>query len=237
LGFYRGVLAPLSALTALNAINFSSYAYFSSLLFSNEVTSSSISIFGKNYSTKSRSGIEPRYFLAGAAAGPLASCISTPFELVKTQVQINKKYGSTLNAIRIISTKYGPHVLLRGHVVNTCREMVFLGSYFFIYEHIKETTTRRVPAMYAIAVAGGIAGAIGWFVSFPLDSIKSLIQGSNLSESRPSAVQLAKRVLHERGMTGLYRGVAPSISRAFLVSSTRFSAYEAVMTVMRQAKE
>ena len=36
-------------------------------------------------------------------------------------------------------------------------------------------------------------------------------------------------------MRGLFRGVLPSVLRAFLVSGSRFSAYEAALELMRGA--
>jgi hypothetical protein len=35
------------------------------------------------------------------------------------------------------------------------------------------------------------------------------------------------------GVRGLYKGILPSVLRAFLVSGSRFSAYEAVLDLLR----
>ena len=44
---------------------------------------------------------------------------------------------------------------------------------------------------------------------------------------------MAQRLLHTRGLAGLFTGLGASVLRAFLVSGTRFSAYEAAMWVLR----
>lgn len=67
-GFYRGVGSPLVALTILNTVNFSSYSYFSKLL---QVDSKKLDM---------------RVSIAAACVGPIASMISTPFELLKVCV-------------------------------------------------------------------------------------------------------------------------------------------------------
>jgi solute carrier family 25 carnitine/acylcarnitine transporter 20/29 len=230
MGFYRGIAAPLSALTILNTLNFSSYSYFRSAMELEDVVTA----------TRTGTGtwtLQPMFFVAGAMAGPLASFISTPFEMLKTQVTTNMRYGSTLAATRIIFTTHGPALLYRAHAVNTLREMVFLGTYFFVYEHMKGALTQVLPYVYGVPMAGGLSGGVGWFVSFPLDSVKGIIQAGAL-ESRPQAASsVARQVLQTKGLFGLYRGLAPSITRAFLVSSVRFSVYEFVMDSLRMKRE
>ena len=114
IGFFRGVASPLLALTILNTMNFSSYAYFKGAFIGKD----------KNVTT-----FEPLVFVAGAMAGPLASLVSTPFELVKIQMQVSKQYRNSLEACSSIYTNHGARAIFRGHAVNTAREMLFLGTY------------------------------------------------------------------------------------------------------------
>jgi solute carrier family 25 carnitine/acylcarnitine transporter 20/29 len=39
-----------------------------------------------------------------------------------------------------------------------------------------------------------------------------------------------------RGVRGLYSGLAPSLARAFVVSGSRFSAYEFALWALKQGK-
>ena len=222
---YVGVANPLAALTLLNTLNFSQYSKFRQFY---EVSDSKIA----------KGGFEWKIILAGASVGPLSSLISTPFELVKTQMVLNsklleRKSISSVMVARNIIRQYGPDALYSGHLVNTAREMVFIASYFTMYEHSKKSITAIAASMglhssVAIPLAGGLSGAASWFLSFPLDCIKSNIQGSDLSRraKRPYAMTLASNLITERGIRGLYRGASPSIARAFLVSSSRFTVYE-----------
>lgn len=224
LGFYRGVASPLLSLTILNTMNFSSYAYFTKYF---DATID-----------------EPlKIALSAALVGPIASSVSTPFELVKTQMQLDrseatKKLGSIHNAYRILRA-HGISSLYTGHMINTLREMVFLATYFTTYENCKAwfVTSELLPLPIAIATSGGISGALGWLISFPLDNIKSNIQGSSLSNpsTRLPAIQIAKHILATKGLVGLYSGIAPSILRAFLVSASRFSAYEFVINLFDES--
>ena len=223
-GFFRGVASPLLALTVLNTMNFSSYATFKAML------------IGEKDEERTPGSFQPMYFVAGAMAGPLASVISTPFELVKIQMQISKRYKSSIEASYLICKHNGLRALFRGHGVNTTREMTFLGTYFFVYEHSRRTFASLLPTSFAIPISGGISGAIGWFISFPLDCIKANIQGTDLSIGRMnSAMSVARSILDAKGVKGLYSGIVPSISRAFLVSASRFGVYEYVYWLMKKS--
>ena len=97
-----------------------------------------------------------------------------------------------------------------------------------VYEHSRGGLTDILPSSLAIPLSGGISGSIGWFISFPLDCIKANIQGGDINIKSHSSFNVAKDILRTRGVAGLYSGIVPSISRAFLVSASRFSVYEFV---------
>jgi len=233
-GFYRGVGSPLISLTILNTLNFSSYGYFCKQL----------NIQGITAEDKITS-FQWKYGLAAACVGPIASLISTPFELVKTKLQLAKKSsipgqekiaGGTIRMASAIVKSEGISGLYHGHLVNTIREIVFLSTYFITYEHFKVYALNELNLSMPIstALSGGISGALGWLISFPLDNIKSNIQGLpiDLIHTRKTAIQIGKEILAKKGIVGLYAGVGPSIARAFIVSASRFSAYEYALTIV-----
>lgn len=242
MGYYRGMISPLVSLTVLNTLNFSTYALNKSALGIDD-----INVY--------KTGFEWRVGVAGAAVGPFSSLISTPFELIKTQMQLmslnalsvadksTPNYNNSMQAAIYISREHGIAALYRAFAVNTLREMVFLSTYFTVYEHLKSLQLNRANAYHqsvAVPLAGGIAGAVGWLVSFPLDCIKSNIQGTPMIKDTTtgkllpakSGVQVLRHLLATKGVLGLYSGVIPSILRAFIVSSSRFSAYETTMWLL-----
>jgi solute carrier family 25 carnitine/acylcarnitine transporter 20/29 len=236
-GFFRGVASPLVALTLLNTLNFSSYARFRAF-------------YGVNDDILRQPGaFDWRVPLAAASVGPLASLVSTPFELIKTQMVINariagpeqKRKSSVSMAVHLIR-EYGVRSLYVAHFVNTSREMLFLGSYFTVYEHSKMALSFAlsqvgVSEKGSIPIAGGISGMIGWLVSFPLDCIKSNIQRVPFTKGesivRPRAMTIASTLVKANGISALYSGIGPSITRAFLVSASRFSVYELVLASLK----
>jgi hypothetical protein len=241
--FYRGIGSPLLALTLLNTLNFSSYGYFRTK-------------FGVSDIKLKNREFEYLVGIAAACAGPIASLISTPFEFIKIQMQLDvknsypssPKFKSSLHCANTIGKEYGYTTLYTAHGVNTLREILFLSTYFMMYEHIKQFISNSVNSSsksfintIAIPIAGGLSGSIGWFISFPLDCVKANIQGnsnfkSNIKDKKP-AFKVSLELIKTKGIMGLYSGLAPSIIRAFIVSSSRFSAYEFVLSILGKDEE
>jgi len=243
---YKGVVPPLISLSILNTLNFASYSYFQHF-------------FGAH-----RSAWDVRNAAAAAAVGPLAATVSTVENLLKTQLQLDNvvqrttqqsRYkGGARDCARQLVQTHGWMVLYHGHAVNTVRETVFLMTYFFLYEglrhqighwgiaanHNDHNDDSTAIHQLAIPVAGGLSGALAWTVSFPLDCVRAGVQGQDLRRTaqRPkTAAQVLQSILHTKGLGGLYHGVAPSIARAFLVSGSRFSAYETTLYLLRGGRE
>lgn len=221
LSLYKGLLPPLISLSILNTVNFASYSYFHQLLNGT-----------RNW--------DLRNALAGGICGPMSSVVSTVENLVKTQMQVDnvgrRQFLGSIDCLRQLTAQHGVAVLYTGHVVNTVRETAFISTYFFMYEGLRHEFLTHGPIQQnhkiIVPLAGGLSGAISWAVSFPLDCVRAGVQGSRMDQRR-SAVSVVRELLETKGVRGLYAGVAPSIARAFLVSGSRFSAYEFALWLLR----
>ena len=223
LALYKGIAPPLISLSILNTINFSQYCFFREF-------------YG------GQAGWDYRNGLAGLSGAPITASVSTVENLVKTQMQLDnvsaRRYTGSWNCVQSLVRAHGISILYTGHTINTLREATFLGTYFYCYEGLREHVSLFVPTQVAIPVAGGCSGAVAWFVSFPLDCVRAGVQGQNLdSLNRPSAWHVLSNLISERGIRGLYSGVSPSIVRAFLVSGSRFSAYEGALWLLRGGRD
>jgi solute carrier family 25 carnitine/acylcarnitine transporter 20/29 len=172
-----------------------------------------------------------------------------------------KEFQSSLHCVKTLIQRHGLQIVYTGHGVNTLREATFLGHYFFVYEGLREFfLTRRwgtvgdggdshshnyVPQHVAIPLAGGCSGALAWFVSFPLDCIRAGVQGQSLGAPTTTTPRLLllspsevfQTLIQTRGIRGLYSGASASILRAFLVSGSRFSAYEMALFMLRGGRK
>jgi hypothetical protein len=199
---YRGLGPPVCMMMVMNSMNFGAFYHMR------------MKLAGANpvgWGTE-RPWIDWRVVCAAASVGPLCAMVSTPFELVKLQVQLDaanhsrtqlaatqlatdrnaspigyvRKYSGSAHAARQLLKTHGPRVFFLGHGVNTARECVFNAVFFSAFEHTAhgfETEAGLSPAM-ATAAAGGVAGAAGWLTNLPLDCVKSGIQGQCLGDGR-----------------------------------------------------
>ena len=145
---------------------------------------------------------------------------------------LDLRYRTSLHATVGIVWKEGVFGLYHGHAVNTSREVVFLSTYFSVYEHTKTSIASVVYKAIAIPLAGGLSGAAGWVISFPLDCVKSHIQTHSTANSKLTFLPTLIQIIKSKGIVGLYSGLLPSVLRAFIVSSSRFSAYETTLWLL-----
>ena len=245
---YKGIGPPLISLSILNTTIFIQYAYFRELYEANPGWDH------RNF----LAGISCAPF-----AGIVSTVENfTKTQMQLDNVKPKQEYTGSWNCFTTLIRKHGLRIVYTGHAINTTREMTFIGPYFFFYEGLRETFLRRqqelreeqhmtssssstsatslssyympiiTNAKLAIAVAGGFSGAMSWFISFPLDCIRAGVQGQSMPPGK-GAFQVCRELIQTRGIRGLYAGSSASIARAFLVSGSRFSAYEGALSLLR----
>ncbi len=134
--------------------------------------------------------------LAGFAGGLVTSFVACPAELIKCQIQnhVEVKGGSSTPNPRPVAQLRkvmaangflrGPY---RGLVATLIRDTPTYGLYFYTYERVKTLLRDGWPEVFgrnqilAPLVAGGFAGQLTWFASYPADVVKSVIQTAPLT--------------------------------------------------------
>ena len=131
------------------------------------------------------------------------------------------------------------------------KDCAYFATYFFVYEGLKHTlqrvdtvhTTGSHPQAHtmisnaAIPLAGGAAGTAAWFVAYPLDCIRAGQQGQSLQRGgTPSGWQVFLTLFYSRGIRGFFLGIAPTLVRASIVHSMRFSVYEGILWLFQHSR-
>ena len=150
--------------------------------------------------------MQVRVLLAGLFASTVRSLIETPLELAKVRKQVN-------------STWQFRH-LYSGFFVTWLRCQGLMNTYFITVD----TLRRHYPDIFASTFLGpflisGCAATLGWWVVWPLEHMKSQIQGEyGRKQSLGGRIRL---VMRERGgFFALYRGLAPGTIRSFLANGS-----------------
>lgn len=224
-GFYRGLMAPLAGVAFFTAVEFSAYQYMKEVLGNRRATGE-----GPTYSDLA---------LSGVFAGASLSLVLSPFELVKSHVQIQavdgvEKVGSGKTLQNLVKQRGVSYVATTGLGATLMREMPGNMVYFTSYELLKRILARgdaaalASPSALTCIAAGGLAGCAFWTVSYPMDILKTRIQTAPQGRYA-GLVDCAKHVFRKNGFTAFYRGFAPCFARAFPANAVTFLAYEWVL--------
>lgn len=121
--------------------------------------------------------------------------------------------------------------LYRGIGITLARDAPSFASYFLAYEGAKRIAAEwsaKPESMLTPAellVCGGLAGFGAWLPCIPQDVLKSRIQSS----PTPIGIRQAfEQLIAESGFRGLFRGIGPTMLRAFPANAATFLAYELV---------
>ena len=134
---YKGVGPPLLSLSIVNTVSFTSYSFFNKTLF-----------FGSE-------GWDWRNAASGMCGSPFFGLITTPENLIKTQMQLDNvqaerhrgRFKNSFHCAQSLVKTHGVTILYTGHLINTFREACFVGTYFFCYEGMKQEFQRLLVKM------------------------------------------------------------------------------------------
>lgn len=163
--------------------------------------------------------------IAGMGAGVITSFITCPMELVKVQLQ-NQTVGHTgpIDCLRRIYTTGGLRACFTGIIPTAMRELSF-GPYFVTYE---------LTAGLGPILGGGLAGIMAWISTYPADVIKTRIQAE--PGKYKGVIDCLRTCYQKEGLTVLFRGMAPTLLRAFPCNAATFFAYTWTMRLLVNEK-
>ncbi|KAF9482995.1 carnitine/acyl carnitine carrier [Pholiota conissans] len=198
IGLYKGITSPLATVALMNGLVFASYRFLLKLQLPDAACVPTLA----------------QIALAGAGCGIVSSIVTTPTELIKIRQQALLTPTTARQVAWQIFRENGVRGLYRGLPVTALRDCGY-GAYFAAYEAtcryfsspppsagtniLAEVESQLTQLSWpALLLAGGIAGIAGWVVTFPLDVVKTRVQGS-----QPMLVPVSES-------TGPRGGVSPS---------------------------
>ncbi|KZT58822.1 putative mitochondrial deoxynucleotide carrier protein [Calocera cornea HHB12733] len=202
----------------------------------------------------SSTGILPRSaqdFVAGGAAGAVATFVTYPFDLLRTRFAAQgsgdlRIYTSLAHAIRTIYTTEGIPGYFRGVSAGVGQVVPYMGLFFTTYEPTRAFLTRHNEAGalslsgYESALAGGFASTVAKTGVFPLDLIRKRLQVQGPTRDRYLQKDIEvyhgmRAIVQREGMRGLYRGLGVSLVKAAPSSAITMWCYEVVLRALQSA--
>lgn len=169
--------------------------------------------------------------LAGSLGAVFANAVVYPLDIVKTRIQVQKRkdvkeetgdgaehsidgehYHGPLDAMRKMIKKEGITGLysgIAGGLVGTASQNF---AYFYWYTFVRDAYTARVPTINTAMelVLGAVAGALSTIFTIPI-SVCTTRQQTASAARRRTLFGTVQEVVEEDGITGLWRGLRPSL--------------------------
>ncbi|CAN0374266.1 unnamed protein product [Ectocarpus sp. 12 AP-2014] len=191
-------------------------------------------------------------FVGGSFAGLCQAVVIIPTDTIKIKLQIqvgapgssNLKYRGPVDcAMNIVKTQ-GVRGLFRGTPATAIRDTPSMGLYFASYEAVKERLESRwgFGEQASSFWAGGLAGALSWFVIYPFDVVKS-VQQATADPMDPNTRSMTACFRHVYktagggvpGVRRFFRGVSTTVVRAVPVNAAIFPTFEWTVKVLNKA--
>ncbi|KNC99457.1 hypothetical protein, variant [Spizellomyces punctatus DAOM BR117] len=164
--------------------------------------------------------------LAGAFSAIPTAAILGPAEQIKIRLQVKTGKGTATEIIRQIVREGGVRSLFRGTGLTLLRDVPGSFFYFATYEAVKRGLSSDIGVELnagTILLAGGLAGMANWTVAIPFDTVKSRYQSGGAPVSLATCF---RQTLAEGGLPALFRGLGPTLIRAFPASAAFFLGVE-----------
>ncbi|GFR47867.1 hypothetical protein Agub_g9676, partial [Astrephomene gubernaculifera] len=184
---------------------------------------------------------------AGGVAGFAQVFLWSPVELLKLRSQLQTATRGSPGyrnpaalAAQVVRTE-GVVGLYRGFTLTLVRDVPSFAMYFWLYHDI---ATALSPGMHpeeappaTQVIAGGMAGVLAWMPIYPLDVLKTRVQavpGSSAGGGGggKTMLQYAREMYSEAGVRSFYRGVSPTLVRAFLMDAAAFLGYSTTLKLL-----
>ncbi|RKL45629.1 hypothetical protein BFJ72_g3174 [Fusarium proliferatum] len=141
---------------------------------------------------------------------------------------------NSIHAISIIAREHGLRGFFQGFWPTTARQSagsaIRLGSYTFLKQVVQSRTpqNKRIGTVDTFII-GSLAGLITVYLTQPLDTIKTRMQGLQARTRYRNSFTCAKNILEQEGVLALWRGAVARSTRLVMSGGIVFMVYEKVM--------
>lgn len=188
---------------------------------------------------------------AGIIARTLLTSITSPLELVRTNLQSTPPspstphtLRSTLTAIAALARTHGHIHLWRGLGPTLWRDVPFSGLYWAGYESTKHSLNRLGHEGAGVAfLSGALSGTTAALLTSPFDVLKTRRQALLMSgatggtSSGPSlgTLSVLKEIVRTEGVSALYAGVVPRIAKIAPACGLMIACFEVCLPSVKKS--
>ncbi|KAI0255043.1 adenine nucleotide transporter [Lactifluus subvellereus] len=197
------------------------------------------------------------YALAGALGGCFSNAVVYPLDTVKTRIQADSSNGRSVRALlKRIFKEEGIAGFYRGFGATMLNTFSMQYAYFFFYSLVRTSYVKRLAARrpagsppaalstVAELALGAIAGALAQIFTIPVSVIATRQQlgapkgkdKAGEQEHDGSFLAVAREILREEGVMGLWLGLKPGLVLTVNPAIT-YGVFERIKGVVLAARE
>eukprot|EP00878_Enallax_costatus_P010030 GHUV01010469.1.p1 GENE.GHUV01010469.1~~GHUV01010469.1.p1 ORF type:complete len:213 (+),score=50.42 GHUV01010469.1:937-1575(+) len=162
----------------------------------------------------------PKFFVAGGLAGALSRTATAPVDRLKMLLQVQEGKMMTLKeGIRIMAAEGSIRAYFKGNGTNVLKIAPETSIKLALNDHLRHAIHADAADVtpWERMVCGGISGAVGQGLVYPLDTVRTRLAVCHADEYG-GIWQTAVRLYRTEGFKAFYRGLVPSMVRASRVS-------------------
>ncbi|KAJ1662347.1 hypothetical protein IW140_005870 [Coemansia sp. RSA 1813] len=193
----------------------------------------------------------PRMMLAGLCAGVIeGGTVVAPTETIKTrlihdQCMPQRQYRGMVHCVETAVRMEGVRGIYRGVVPVMARQGANSCVRFAAYDTMKQWVigyrassglgdSDQLPFAYTFGI-GMVAGIVTVYATMPLDVVKTRMQSPSAGLEYRSSLHCAYRVGASEGITALWKGATPRLSRLMFSGAIVFAVYEEAIKLLRRS--
>ncbi|KAG8858654.1 hypothetical protein FRB91_009436 [Serendipita sp. 411] len=185
--------------------------------------------------------------VAGLAAGLTSAFLATPVELLKVKLQVqyqarksDRQFSGPIDCMKQVVRAQGIRGLWRGFAGS----LAFRANFFWLFISIEalmrgsarlEGTRYEMSEGTANFLSGGLGSFAFWIMAIPADNVKNRVFAAPLT-SNTTVREVVRDIYSTAGVAGFFRGLAPSMLRAFPVNASAYFVYEGLLRTLGAEK-
>ncbi|KNC47642.1 uncoupling protein 4 [Thecamonas trahens ATCC 50062] len=174
-----------------------------------------------------------RRFVASAVSASVCEATLFPFDFLKTRLQVQTaKRGSRshVSVFRLLRTLPSLSAAYTGVVPAVCRHIPYSSLRLVSYEILRDGLglAPGTTPLLGLCLLGGLSGAMGQALASPFDRLKvaAQIEAHAAGHLKMGMIERVAAIVKSEGMLGLWRGVGPNVTRAFLTNFGDIAVYD-----------
>jgi solute carrier family 25 S-adenosylmethionine transporter 26 len=184
----------------------------------------------------------PVVHMTAASFGEVMACVvRVPMEVIKQRAQSNRHHLTSLSVLKQTLRQDGFLGLYRGYFTTIFREIPFSFIQFPLWEYLKQKWSKHQGhevQPWQSSICGAFSGGVAASVTTPLDVAKTrvMLAESGSALAKGHMIYALRCIWIERGVKGLFAGVAPRTMWISIGGAVFLGAYDKVKQLLNTCR-